>query len=193
MPISVDCLQCGEPHNVPDEAAGRRIRCKGYGEPVSVPSKRSRSRPQRQRQQRDEIEDYDDDDDDDFGDDGYDEFDEPAPRRRSTGGSRGRSQRSQSKPKSGGGFRWGPLVALIGIPLLLLGLYFGGDNRILVGGALMNIAFGVSASISTVQKGHPIGLAIPLGFLGLIGLLVVSFLSDNTVAPAKKGKKKRRR
>lgn len=184
MSIHVECSECGEERTVPDTAAGRRFRCKGCGEPVSVPRRKSRA-----SRQRDEFDD--DDDDDAYDDDGYDE---PSPRRRSSGGGA-----RQSKSKSGGGFRWGPLVALAGIPLLFIGFFVGhvlapgSAYPAILGLVLMNIAFGVSSALSAAQKGHSPAVGIPLAFIGLLGLLVVAFLPDNSSASAKKGKKKRRR
>jgi hypothetical protein len=38
MPISFECPHCGRPTRVADDLAGRRIRCPGCKEPVSVPN-----------------------------------------------------------------------------------------------------------------------------------------------------------
>lgn len=185
MPIRVECPECGEEYRVPEAAAGKRIRCKECEGPIPVPRRQSQARPRRPP-----IEDYDDFDDDE------DDYDPPPRRRRSEEPPRrSRSNsRSRSQSRSGGGFRWGPLVALVGIPFLFIGFFAGGkDSGLLLGGILMSICFGVSAAISTVQKGHHIGLGIGLAFLGLPGLIVVSFLPDHNKAPAKSGKRRRRR
>ena len=38
MPISFECPHCGRPTQFADDLAGRRIRCPGCKEPVTVPS-----------------------------------------------------------------------------------------------------------------------------------------------------------
>ena len=38
MPISVRCSACGQGHKAPDLAAGRTLKCRACGEPMTVPS-----------------------------------------------------------------------------------------------------------------------------------------------------------
>ena len=37
MTLSAECAECGEKHNVKDEVAGKRFRCKKCGQPITVP------------------------------------------------------------------------------------------------------------------------------------------------------------
>ncbi len=213
MPIQVECPECAKEYRVPDKAAGRRIRCKECDGPISIPQPKRQTSPPKRRRPVEHNEFDDEDDDDDFDErpqrrrrrpaDDYDEEYDERPRRRRPAydddddfDERPQRRRSKQAKKSGGGFRWGPLVALAGIPLLFIGVVVGsflGGNEMgmYLGIALMNIAFGVSAAISAVQKGHSIGVGIPLGFLALLGLLIVAFLPDNSKAPTKKKRRRR--
>ncbi|MBT5019130.1 MAG: hypothetical protein HON04_10320 [Planctomicrobium sp.] len=45
MPIAFKCA-CGKAYKVPDEAAGRKLKCKECGEPLQVPKKAAKKKPQ---------------------------------------------------------------------------------------------------------------------------------------------------
>jgi hypothetical protein len=47
MSIRANCSDCGHEHNVSDELAGKKFRCKGCGEPVTVPAPRAVAAPPR--------------------------------------------------------------------------------------------------------------------------------------------------
>lgn len=188
MPIRVECFDCGEQYRVPDHAAGKRLRCRGCDGPIPVPGPGGAPR----RRRRQPVADYDDFDDEGYDhdyEDGYDDEYESRPRRRSP---RRNSRRERSHSNSGSDFRWGPLVALAGIPFLFVGFVIGGTVGTIIAIVFMNIMFGVSAAISASQKGHPAGLGVSLALFGLLGLLFVSFLPDNN-SPAPKNRRRRRR
>lgn len=194
MPINTKCPECLVGYRLPDNAAGKRIKCKECGGPISVPGGNRKPAPKRKPHDEFEDDDFDVSEYDDFGNatrrrrDDDDDYDDPMPRRRKQSG----GKRATKSKSGGGGFRWGPLVALLGIPLLLVGFLIEGTTGAVVGIVLMNVAFGVSATISAIQKGHSPGLAIPLALIGLLGLFVVAFLPDHAAAPAKKTKRRRR-
>ncbi len=106
MAISVTCEKCGESYRVKDDKAGSRIRCKGCGGAISVPS-----------------------DDDDFDLDGEAEEEQPA---RRSGGAKGRKKAAGKAKPSGSNkvvlIAAGGVAAVALIGGLVLFLTSGGDK-----------------------------------------------------------------
>jgi hypothetical protein len=46
MPISVECPQCGKKLKAADSAGGKKAKCPGCGEPVPIPARKKRPKPQ---------------------------------------------------------------------------------------------------------------------------------------------------
>jgi hypothetical protein len=110
MTISTECRKCGKSYNVPDTAAGRKIRCKKCQATVVIPDRDA------------DDEEYDDYDDDDQGyDDDYDE----RPRRRPPQRSRSSSPHRRKKRSSGNGSKVALWITLgVGGTGVIVGLVF---------------------------------------------------------------------
>ena len=125
MPISATCPKCGRTYSVKDEHAGKKFRCQGCQEAVTVPM------PQAQDDwETDDFGDFDDAGYDDYEDGGdYDDYesDRPAPvRRRSPKkkkpAAKAKRPKKRSSSGSGSGAAVGKILGGVFVGLIAMGI-----------------------------------------------------------------------
>lgn len=92
MALTVTCDECSKSYRVPDNAVGKRIKCKGCGNLLKIEAP------------LDDLEDYEEDEESESdsadGDDDLFDFRKRTPKRQSTGGPRKKSTKRKSKKSS---------------------------------------------------------------------------------------------
>jgi hypothetical protein len=140
MPISATCRNCGRSYSVKDEHAGKKFRCQGCQETVSVPVPRAAAY---------DADDWEADDyEDDFGDPGYDDDDYgdyesreplPAPRRpakKKKPAAKSKRPKRRSSSNSGSvGAAAGKIFGGLFVGLVVMGIVFRAVSAVGLGGS----------------------------------------------------------